>query len=209
MARSMQHWNGHLLCAIDTETSGLDPFWHEILQICILPLDSNIEPLQDVMPFYLNLKPEFPERADSEALKKNGLKLTDLALRGVDKIVAIDLLEGWVKKLNLPCTKYGTPKQIMPLGQNYAFDRAFIMRWLGCDLYNQYFNYHHHDTMVTAHYLNDQAAYHADKVPFSKTNLAWLCKALNVESERAHDALSDCLAVAGVYKKLLMRGLIC
>lgn len=208
MPRSMQHWNGHLLCAIDTETSGLDPFFHEILQICILPLDSNIEPLRDVLPFYINMIPEFPERATDEALKKNKLSLPELTLKGYDKIKAIDLFEEWVARLNLPCTKYGTPKQIMPLGQNYAFDRAFIMAWLGVDLYNQYFNYHHHDTMVTAHYLNDRAAYHAEKVPFNKTNLTWLCNVLNVQSERAHDALSDCLSVAGVYKKMLQRGLI-
>jgi DNA polymerase III epsilon subunit-like protein len=204
----MQHWNGNLLCAIDTETSGLDPFFHEILQICILPLDSNIEPLRDVLPFYLNFVPEYPWRAAPEALKKNKLKLHELALNGFDQIKAIDLFEEWIKKLGLPTTKYGTPKQIMPLGQNYSFDKPFIMKWLGVNMYNQYFNYQHHDTMVTAHYLNDRAAYHAERVPFNKTDLQWLCTTLNVQSERAHDALSDCLSVAGVYKKLLQRGLI-
>jgi len=204
----MQHWNGHLLCAIDIEASGLDPFYHEILQICILPLDSTIEPLKTVLPFYLNFIPEFPERADPEAVKHNKLSLADLTLRGIDKLKAIDYFEEWIKKLNLPCTKYGTPKQLMPLGQNYSFDKAFIMRWLGTDLYNQYFNYHHHDTMVAAHYLNDRAGYHNEKVPFNKTNLVWLCKILNVPTVRAHDALSDCLSVAGVYKKMLAFGVI-
>jgi len=208
MSRSMQHWNGHLLCAIDTETSGLDPFFHEILQICILPLDSNIEPVRDVMPFYINLIPEYPERAESEALKKNKLSLTHLAANGFDKIMAIDMFEEWIVKLNLPCTKFGTPKQLMPLGQNYSFDKPFIMNWLGPSVYNQYFNYHHHDTMVTAHYLNDRAAYHCEKVPFSKTNLSWLSHVLNVKVERAHDALSDCLSVAGCYREMLKRGTI-
>lgn len=208
MARSMQHWNGHLLCAIDTETSGLDPFWHEILQICILPLDSNIEPLQDHLPFYINLIPEHPERVSQEALNKNGLDMAELTLKGIDKVKAIDLFEDWIKQLKLPTTKYGTPKQLMPLGHNYSFDRAFIISWLGNDLYNQYFNYHHHDTMIAAHYLNDRAAFHAEKVPFSKTNLQWLCTTLNIKSERAHTALSDCVSTAQVYKKLLARGLI-
>jgi DNA polymerase III epsilon subunit-like protein len=206
MSRSMLHWNGDLLCAIDTETSGLDPFFHEILQICVLPLDANIEPIRDVLPFYLNMIPEDPQRADPQALKKNKLKLTELALTGYDKIKAIDLFEEWVVKLKLPTTKWGTPKKLMPLGQNYSFDKPFIMKWLGTDVYNQYFNYHHHDTMVTAHYLNDRAAYHAEKVPFNKTNLQWLCTTLNIQSERAHDALSDCLSVAAVYKKMLQRG---
>jgi DNA polymerase III epsilon subunit-like protein len=203
----MQHWNGNILCAIDTETSGLDPHFHEILQICVLPLDSNVEPI-DVIPFYVNFVPEYPERAEMEALRRNKLDLPTLALKGIDKIYAIDLFEEWVKKLNLPCTSWGTPKRLIPLGQNYAFDRPFISAWLGNDLYNQYFHYHYKDTMIAAEYLNDRAAYHAEQVPFSKTNLAWLAKTLNVQSERAHDALSDCLTTAGIYKKLLMRGLI-
>ena len=67
----MEHWNGNQICAMDTETTGLDPFWHEIVQIAILPLDSNMEPRQDVLPFYINMIPQCPERVDREAVKVN------------------------------------------------------------------------------------------------------------------------------------------
>ena len=66
MGTSMIHWNGHQLCAIDTETTGLDPNYNEIIQICILPLDSNIKPRKDVFPFYIEIVPDHPERASPE-----------------------------------------------------------------------------------------------------------------------------------------------
>jgi DNA polymerase III epsilon subunit-like protein len=205
---SMQHWNGNQLCVIDTETTGLDPFWHEVIQICILPLDSNIEPRKDIIPFYINLKPDHPERASNNAFKKNKLNLLNLIETGFDRIAAIDMLDDWINKLKLPVTRYGKLKQIIPLGQNYQFDKTMLIKWLGYDLYEQYFHYHYKDTMITANFLNDYAAMHAEKVPFSKIGLQWLCSKLNVNSERAHDALSDCIATAEVYKQLLKKGVI-
>jgi DNA polymerase III epsilon subunit-like protein len=209
MGKSMQHWNGRQLCAIDTETTGLDPFWHEIVQICILPLDSNILPRKDVAPFYINLIPENPERLEKEAFKKNKLKIDDLVNKGFDRIAAIDMLGDWIAKLGLPVTAYGTPKTIIPLGHNYGFDRVFMIKWLGNDLYDTYFHYHFRDTMIAANYINDAAATHAEDVPFSKVGLQWLCNKLDVQSEKAHDALSDCLSTANVYRSLLKKGLVC
>jgi DNA polymerase III epsilon subunit-like protein len=208
MANSMQHWNGNQLCAMDIETTGLDPFWHEAVQICILPLDSNIQIRKDLSPFYINLKPDYPERATKEALRKNKLDLVNLIDTGFDRIAAIDMLDDWIKKLNLPVTKYGNPKQIIPLGQNYTFDQIFIIKWLGQELYNQYFHYYYRDTMISANWLNDCAAFHAETVPFSKTGLQWLCNKLNIKSERTHDALSDCISCAAVYKQLISKGVI-
>lgn len=207
MAKSMQHWNGNQLCVIDTETTGLDSHYHEIIQICVLPLDSNIEPRQDVTPFYLNLIPWYPERVDENALKRNKLKLSDLMLKGFDKDKAIDLLGEWLDQLDLPYTSSGRRKQIVPLGQNYGFDLRFIQAWIGIAMYNEYFHYHYKDTMIAAGYLNDRAAMHGEKVPYSKVNLQYLCSTHKIKTERSHDALQDCLATAKVYKEMLKIGL--
>ncbi len=207
MAISMQHWNGNQLCAIDVETTGLDSAYHEIVQICILPLDSNIEPRKDILPFFVELQPWYPERADEDALKKNKLTLADLMLKGFDKDKAIDLLSEWIEKLDLPYTEGGFRKQIVPLGQNYAFDLRFIQSWIGLTMYNELFNYHFKDTMIAAGYLNDRAAMHEEKVPFSKVNLTWLCSTYKIENPRAHNALNDCVACAKVYKRMLQIGL--
>jgi len=208
MANSMQHWNGNQLCVIDTETTGLDAYWHEMIQIAIVALDSDIKPRQDVLPFYIEIIPEHPERADKKAMEVNRKTFTEIAQRGHDREKAKDLLEEWIKTLGLPTTKYGNPKKIIPLGQNYAFDMGFIKQWLGVDLYNDLFDYHYVDTMITAHFLNDRAAAHAEKVPFSKTNLQWLARTLGVQRDRAHDALQDCLSTADVYRLMLLQGLL-
>ena len=203
----MVHHNGNQICAIDCETGGLDPYWDEILQLAILPLDSNIEPRQDVVPLCIFIQPQHPERISSEALKVNKLSLEHIMSRGFDVETARDLLEEWIKKLGLPVTKYGRPKKIIPLGQNYmGFDKGFIQRWLGVEQYNDWFDYHSVDTMVTANYLNDRAAFHAEKPPFSKINLNYLASTLDIPHERAHDALQDALTCSKVYKKMLMMG---
>jgi len=203
----MQHWNGHQLCVIDTETTGLDPHWHEIIQICILPLDSDLLPRKDVLPFYVEMKPYHPERIDKKALECNKLDLATICSRGHDAEKVKDLLDDWITKLKLPVTAHGTPKKIVPLGQNYAFDRGFIQQWLGVDLYDLWFHYHFKDTMIAAGFLNDQAAFHAEKVPYSKISLTYLCSTLKIENLRAHDALNDCQATAEVYRRMCLSGL--
>ena len=204
----MQHWNGNLLCAIDTETTGLLSGYHEIIQICILPLDSNIKPREDVTPFYIEIKPEHKERADPKAMKVNRLDFTTIARRGHDVEAAKGLLEKWIDGLGLPSTKFGTRKKLIPLGQNYGFDRAFITEWLGPELYDELFHHEYRDTKMSAAYLNDRAGMHAEKVPFNKLGLTWLAKVCNVPRGRAHDALADCVATAGVYRHILNQGLL-
>lgn len=204
----MEHWNGDQLCVADIETTGLDPNWHEIVQLALLPLDSNINIRKDVLPFYIELIPDNPERMDLESMEISKLKLAELALRGHDREKAKDLLVEWVKKLQLPCTKYGTPKRVLLLGHNIVFDKPFIIKWLGLALFNEIFDSRVRDTMIAANYLNDRAAMHSEKVPFPKVNLAWMAKTFTISHERAHDALQDCIVTAEVYKKLLMQGLL-
>jgi DNA polymerase III epsilon subunit-like protein len=179
----------------------------EIIQICILPLDNNIEPIRTIMPFYIEIKPEHPERVKKEAMSVNMLDLATICNRGFDRMHAIDLLEQWINKLGLPYTKFSSRKKIAPLGQNYCFDKGFISAWLGDKHYNELFDYHYRDTMIAANFLNDRSSFLApgELVPFSKVNLTWLAKTLSVQNDRAHDALQDCLTTAQVYKKMLTK----
>ena len=207
MKNSMQHWNGNQLCMIDCETTSLDITRGEIIQLAILPLDSNIEPRQDVEPFCIYMQPRYPDRVEEEALKVNGITMEELFSKGFDQDVAIDLLESWIVKLDLPHNKYGRPKKIIPAGQNYVgFDKFFLMRWLGQSHYDELFDYHVPDTMCTACYLNDRAAMRGDTVPFSKVNLTYLASTLKIPHERAHDALQDAFVAAQVYKRMLGMG---
>jgi DNA polymerase III epsilon subunit-like protein len=208
MALSLQHLNGGQFCAIDIETSGNIPGWHEILQIAILPLDSHLEVRKDVIPFTIYMIPESPERAQPEALKVNKLKLEHMQKQGIDQFDAIDLFERWKEKLKLSWNKYGSAQsKIVPLGHNYHFDQAFIRHWMGEETYNHHFSWEYRDTKRTAMYLNDRAAFHGETVPFSKTQLTYLARCLKVEHSHGHDALQDCVMTAKVYKKMCHMGL--
>lgn len=207
--KSMVHWNGNQVCCIDVETTGLDPYFHEIIQICILPLDSNFNPRKDVLPFYIEIQPEWPERISREAMKINKLDLAKIMERGHDKEKAKDLLQEWIEKLNLPYTKYGTRKKILSLGHCIAsFDIPFIRQWLGVDLYNELFDHHIRDIASVVMYLNDKAAMHAEDIKFKKMRLAYIATAIGITHDRAHDALQDCLVEAQVWKKLVQQGLL-
>jgi len=205
----MQHWNGNQVAVIDIETGGLDPYYHEILQICILALDSEFKPRKDVLPFYIEMVPQHLERVDPEAMSVNKLDLAKIVKRGIDPEKAKDLLIEWFNKLGLPYTVSGARKRIIPLGQNYgSFDKPFISQWLGPDLYKELFDYHHRDTMCSALFINDHAAVHAESVPFPKVNLTYLATTLKIDHEGAHDALRDCLTCAEVYRQMTQRGMI-
>jgi DNA polymerase III epsilon subunit-like protein len=118
---------------------------------------------------------------------------------GLDYFTSADLFEAWFLKLGLPFRK-----KIIPLGQNYVFDRDFIIDWLGYETYSQFFAYDYRDTLVTAHYLNDKADAYNEMCPFPKANLKYLASQLKVSYEGAHDALHDCLITAKIYKAMLM-----
>lgn len=208
-ALSMQHCNGHQFCVMDLETGGRDPNWNEILQIAIVPLDADLNVRKDVIPFYIEMKPENPERVEKEALNVNKLELHKIMMRGHDPEKAKDMLRDWVSKLGLPTTRYGEPKRIIPVGANLYFDIPFFKQWLGIEMYDEFFYFHPRDVMVNALFLNDRAAFHGEPVPFSKVGLQWLARKLGVvvKEGRAHDALADCVQTAAVYRQMVLQGL--
>lgn len=82
------------------------------------------------------------------------------------------------------------------------------MKWLGREMYDEFFDYHFADTMVAAAFLNDKAAMHAEPPPFRYINLKSICTTLKIDNVNAHDALSDCLATAEIYRRLCMQGIL-
>ncbi len=200
MAKFMTHMNHNLLCAVDVETTGFDPKRHEIIQICVLPLDSNIQPLKEYMPFYIDLKPNRVENIDPEAIEINKSRLAKLILAGLDQDCAVDLFYNWFQKLNL-----GQKKKIVPLAHNWPFDRSFIINWLGHTMFDECFHFHYRDTMANTLYCNDRADFNNEKCPYPKHGLKYLATTLGVDYEehKLHDAMADCIVTAEVYRRLM------
>lgn len=194
---SLLSMNGNLLCAIDVETTGLTPNYNEIIQLAAVPLTPDLDPVPDVSPFNMYMRPWHPERASAEAMRVNGLTMEELLLKPNAAQVA-DCWEEWFTNLDLP-----VGKRLIVLAQNAAFDVSMIRAWLGDPSYNRYFARRNRDPMVVASYLNDQAAWKGRPLPFANVGLASLANKFGIDNSGHHDALNDCLVTAKVYRELL------
>lgn len=192
----MINLQGHVMAALDVETTGLMPGYHDLVQVACVPLDGNLDPL-NVSPFYMTIRPNHPERAEAEALRVNGFKLSDLAVYP-DCAQVADCFDEWFEGLCLPMYK-----QLIYLVQNSPFDIGFMRQWLGNKGFEKYFARRGRDTMFTALALNDQAAWKNKPIPFNRVGLKDLCKVFGIRQDNHHDALDDCLNTAKVYRELL------
>jgi DNA polymerase III epsilon subunit-like protein len=193
----MPSLKGNILCAVDVETTGLLAGYHEIIQIAAVPLNQHLEPSKEHRFFYLTMAPECPERINDDARKKH--KISDSTLQDcVSQSRGIDLFEEWFNKLDLP---FG--KRLVPLAHNWAFERAFLIHWLGMDSFNDIWHVHPRDTMITAAIVNDLCAWHGKKFPFNYFNLTGLCRKFDIPLDNAHDALADCIATAKLYASFM------
>jgi DNA polymerase III epsilon subunit-like protein len=189
--------NHNLFCALDVETTGLESGYHDLVQVAIVPLDDNLNPLVGKSPFYMNLCPNNPERADPRAMEVNGLDMDELLACPKDFQVA-DCLDEWFASLELPMYK-----KLIYLTQNAPFDIPYMKNWLGMAGFDKYFHRRGRDTMFTALAKNDEAAWKNQPIPFKYVGLKNLCEVLGVPLDNHHDALADCVATARVYKELL------
>lgn len=197
---SMMHLNNNLLCAIDTETTGLIAGHHDVIQVCFLPLDAQLMPHHEIIPFCLTLQPKRPENVDPKAMQVNKMNLADCILNGVDPWKAADLFEEWFTKLNL-----GGGKMIAPLSKNWPFDRGFINDWLGEEMVRQRIHYEYRDPGPVAKFFNDVADFRSENYPYPKSSLKYLASTLGIEEIQKHDAMSDCVMLAQVYRLMILR----
>ena len=131
---SMVHTNGHLLCAVDVETTGLTPGYHDVIQVAILPLDAKIKPIKEIIPFYLNMTPHYPEHIDQGLLRSGKVRVMEIIKSGIDPDKGADYFDEWFEALNLPITQR-EHKRIMPLWTKGSIDKDFLREWLGREPY--------------------------------------------------------------------------
>lgn len=197
----MLHLNGNLLAAIDTETTGIDPTTHEIIEIAIIPLTHALKPHPNIIPFSLKLKPDKPENIDYAAMSCNKAELMQLLLNGVAQATAADMLDRWFASIGL-----GENKRLVPVGHNYtSFDRLFINEWIGKANYAHIFDFHDRDTFIIAQYLNDRSWFVNEKPPFPKQGLSYVASQLGIKNPAPHTALGDAWTAGEIYRKIMGR----
>lgn len=173
---------------LDTETTGLIPGYHDIIQIAgIIEEDDNI-----VDEFKYKSRPFNPENIDDESLKINGFTKSELQFFPDSE----HAIEGLIFKLR-PFIN------ILFAGQKTFFDLFFIQALFQkskheeCRAFNiMQFS---HNATIDLKTLTLLAILQGHKI--KSNSLEDVCEYLGVKNEKPHDALSDLHATRECFKK--------
>lgn len=170
------------LVAIDTETGGLLPGYHALLQLAAVPS-------WDAEPFNVWIWPDGHE-IDPESVPITGYSVEAWREReAVSLSVALDRFSKWLD------TAPVQPSKLTPLAHNAGFDRAFIdaaYRYIGR---RSPLGYRWRCSQAAMGYLIDAGELEPGST--SLNALAGLC-GLEREDDKWHDALEDArLCMAG------------
>lgn len=187
------------LFAIDTETTGLNHNTHEIIDICIMPLNCDGTQNKDHKVFNLYIKPTQPK---GEGWPQFMHRNYDRALRlGCTKKEALEAFLDWHKTLNLE-------GKIAPVGHNYTgFDKDFIRTNLFPTAYEDFFDYHVYDTMAWANFYILQCLRKQITPPFRKASLGVVAAGLGIipDPTLEHTAYGDCVTTARVLHHVITK----
>jgi DNA polymerase III alpha subunit (gram-positive type) len=177
-----------LPASIDVETTGLNPLYHEIIQVAVLLYDPSYRLVSHFVEF---IRPDHPRRLLKKAMEVNKIDLKSIPPYSTQKSIKKSLL-GWIRGQNP-----GKITKIAPLGHNYAtFDMPFLKSWLKSN-YDNYFDYHVTDTCQIAIILKD-----AGIIRVKSCTLTNLCEYFHIIPPE-HDAKGDALCTLEVYKRLI------
>lgn len=196
----MQHLNSNVLASTVLDVTRDDPEKSQPYQLCILPLDLNLDPHPELPIFNMVFQVD-----TVEGLKRMWGRVsigevgkTNLTALDPDKIAW--LLMNWF----LNDMKLNRFKKITPLAHKWPVAREVLIRWLGWETFTEIFSDDYRDTHVVGNFINDKIAVRGEPVPYAKQTLSWLARQLSVErpSDEGSPA-EDCMTLGRVYKRLL------
>ena len=177
----------HTLAFIDTETTGLDPDKHEVIQIgCVLAKqvwNGTTLTLEHIDEFELKIKPDHIETAEPQALRVNGYNEAD-----------------WIFGYSLPEAMKifaDKTKDAIFVAHNACFDYMYIEKAFRKVGIENPMHYHKLDTISMAF---AKLGYDNTVEKFSLRNL---CEFYGIENKNAHTALSDARALFHLYEKIV------
>lgn len=200
----MQHWNSSYLTSVAIKTTGPDPLIHEIYQIALIPLNSDLTLKREKMPFFIDISIDNIQDIHPSVYRGSKKAAILKAIEhGHDQFTALDLLEKWIARLEMKPTKYGSPRQLIPLAFNYPTIYAFLHRWLTPEVYRIWFHWQFRDVLATSGFFNDLKGAKAEYVKFNKIDFKWICSCVGVSLSSRPSALEIAKAQAESYRKLV------
>jgi DNA polymerase-3 subunit epsilon len=182
------------LLFLDTETGGLDPLKHSLLQVGVIAYkDKGI-----VDKFEFKLKHEV-YNVNPFAMEINQLNLSDIDKNGFTLTGAVTLLNDFISR------HFKDDKPVL-VGHNVSFDKEMVRHQLykanGFDI-NDFISHRQIDTMSLIWGLH-----FAGRLPIEACSSSGAFKYFGIKVDKRHDALDDCCATVELYEKLidLMRG---
>ena len=176
------------LCFVDTETSGLVPGRHEVIEIAAILTDIQN---QEISRIEHKIKMNHPDRAEAKALEINHYD----PQVWMTEAVPFRVFQDWLDRL----VPYG--HVAIPVGHHVSFDRAMIDE----GYYKPYgkfcpLAYHFVDTMGFATALRTAGVILSDD-----DRLENVCRALGISTGEAHRAMNDCEASRKIFEYTLER----
>jgi hypothetical protein len=196
-----EHLNNDILCAIDIITSGPNPSEHDVLEICILPLNSEIKYSKRYAPLILQVKPRFPEAADERWMsRKVREKIPFYINKGMSYYQTATFFDSWFEKLERRFNK-----KIQPLAYDFSKTTPFLIDLLGFETYTQCFDFRTRSLLTLALAANDRADMKSQPYPIQKMTMNYLEDTYKIDRQASNrrDPLDNALTYAKLYKHML------
>ena len=186
------------ICAIDTETTGLD-LQNHIVEIAIVPttvINKQFVVDEKKRPFSVLVNPgELELHNGSEALAFNKIGRDTIVKDGIKTGELYPMIKGWMMANGI--------SKITPLAQNWAFDSKMIEKTFTREKMEKIIHHRAHDTLRVAQYWNSMFEIQTGKPLFKSTSLTELAKFFSISNDGAHRAEADCRMTIKVYNELL------
>lgn len=204
---TMVHWNNEPLICVNIRTSGPCSWWHEILRLTILPVDSNLNLYKKKLPFDVFIKPNYPERFNKQGNRSTTKLMTKCLSSGLTSDDAIDLLLNWLEKLGHQQGGF-TQKKCTILCFDSTIITPFLQYFLNGGgfisdeepLFHTCFNGKVIDVRSICIANNDALGLKSEPMPMQKPILAYCAKANGITYEKT--PLGEAFAIIELYRKL-------
>lgn len=195
MIQSPIHLNLNIFAAVSIEVTGPLVGFHDLIKICVIPLDNFYEPVKGVMPFLATFK---PIHDDFTSVSKE--TFTKAKVIGIHPDMAGEVLRLWAERL--PKQK---DKRLVPISHNWNFENPFVKSLFGSDTYDFVFHNAPRDILSNCSYINDCCDINVEEIPFPKVGFESICNRLKVQIDEPKDVLNICRATTKAYKASLKR----